>query len=76
MKFQVLLKQAGKKTFFVLQEIYFMTMTDPIADYLTRIRNAVRAGHKKVDIPDSNIKNSITQILHDHRFIKNYIQFR
>ena len=51
-----------------------MTMTDPIADYLTRIRNAVRAGHKKVDIPDSNIKNSITQILHNHQFIKNYIK--
>ncbi len=50
-----------------------MTMTDPIADYLTRIRNAVRAGHKKVDIPNSNIKKGITQILKNHQYIQNFI---
>jgi len=50
-----------------------MTMTDPIADYLTRIRNAVKARHKKVDIPKSNLKMDITQILMDHRFIQNFI---
>ena len=50
-----------------------MTMTDPIADYLTRIRNAVEARHKKVDIPKSSLKMNITQIILDHRFIQNFI---
>lgn len=50
-----------------------MTMTDPISDYLTRIRNAVKAKHKKVDIPSSKIKRSITQILQDQNFIQSYI---
>jgi len=50
-----------------------MTMTDPIADYLTRIRNAVKARHRKVDIPASNMKKSITQILLEHKFIENYV---
>ncbi|RMF60784.1 MAG: 30S ribosomal protein S8 [Calditrichaeota bacterium] len=48
-------------------------MTDPIADYLTRIRNALQAGHKMVDIPASNMKKQMTQILYDYKFIKNYI---
>ena len=46
--------------------------TDPIADYLTRVRNAQVAGHKVVDIPASNIKKAITQILHDKGYILNY----
>jgi small subunit ribosomal protein S8 len=46
--------------------------TDPIADYLTRIRNAVSAGHKLVDIPASNLKTEITKILFDKGFISNY----
>ena len=50
-----------------------MTMIDPIADYLTRIRNAIQANHKKVDIPASNIKKNLTKILLDHQFIQNYI---
>ncbi|HDL17670.1 MAG TPA: 30S ribosomal protein S8 [Bacteroidetes bacterium] len=50
-----------------------MTMTDPISDYLTRVRNAVKANHKKVDIPSSKIKRSITQILQDYNFIQSYI---
>lgn len=50
-----------------------MSMTDPIADYLTRIRNALQAGHTTVDIPASNMKKSITQILYEHKFIRNYI---
>lgn len=50
-----------------------MSMTDPIADYLTRIRNALQAGHKMVDIPASNMKKQMTQILYDYKFIKNYI---
>ena len=33
-----------------------MTMTDPVADYLTRLRNALQAGHKRVDVPASNLK--------------------
>ena len=47
-------------------------MTDPIADYLTRIRNAMRAGHKHVDIPASNVKKSITHILYEEKYISGY----
>ena len=46
--------------------------TDPISDYLTRIRNAQMAGHKVVDIPASNMKKEITKILHDKGYILNY----
>lgn len=46
-----------------------MTMTDPIADMLTRIRNANTAGHKTVEIPASNIKKSIAGILVEEGFI-------
>ncbi|AXJ00106.1 SSU ribosomal protein S8P [Cyclonatronum proteinivorum] len=48
-------------------------MTDPIADYLTRIRNAQRAGHRRVDIPASKMKRALTQILHDKGYIQNYL---
>ncbi len=47
-------------------------MTDPIADYLTRLRNAVSAKHRVVDIPASNIKKEITKILFDQGYILNY----
>jgi small subunit ribosomal protein S8 len=47
-------------------------MTDPIADYLTRVRNAVSAKHRIVDIPASNIKKEITKILFDKGYILNY----
>lgn len=47
-------------------------MTDPIADYLTRIRNAVMARHKIVEIPASNIKKDMTRILFDKGYILNY----
>jgi small subunit ribosomal protein S8 len=47
-------------------------MTDPIADYLTRIRNAVMANHRIVEIPSSSIKKDITKILFDQGFILNY----
>ena len=47
-------------------------MTDPIADYLTRVRNAIQARHKKVDIPASNLKREITKILLQHGYIANY----
>jgi len=47
-------------------------MTDPIADYLTRIRNAVMANHKVVEIPASNMKKDMTKILFDKGYILNY----
>ena len=46
--------------------------TDPIADFLTRIRNANRAGHRVVDIPASKIKREITKILFDQGYILSY----
>ena len=46
--------------------------TDPIADYLTRIRNANSAGHKVVSIPASNVKKEITKILFDQGYILSY----
>ncbi len=47
-------------------------MTDPIADYLTRLRNAIKANHRVVDIPASNIKKEITKVLYDKGYIQNY----
>ena len=47
-------------------------MTDPIADYLTRLRNAVKAKHRIVEIPASNIKKEITKVLHDKGYIQSY----
>ena len=47
-------------------------MTDPIADYLTRIRNAAKVRHKKVDIPASNLKKSLTRILYDEQYIHGF----
>jgi len=47
-------------------------MTDPIADYLTRVRNAIMAKHEVVQIPGSNIKKDITKILYDKGYILGY----
>ena len=47
-------------------------MTDPIADFLTRIRNAVAAGHKVVEIPASKIKQELTRVLHEKGYILSY----
>lgn len=47
-------------------------MTDPIADYLTRVRNAIMAGHRVLDIPASNVKKEMTKILKDKGYILNY----
>ncbi len=47
-------------------------MTDPIADYLTRLRNAMKANHRIVEVPASNIKKEITKILFDKGYILNY----
>jgi len=47
-------------------------MTDPIADYLTRVRNAIMAKHKVVEIPASNLKKEITKILFEKGYILSY----
>ncbi len=47
-------------------------MTDPIADYLTRIRNAVMAKHRVVEVPASNLKRDMTRILFEKGYILNY----
>jgi small subunit ribosomal protein S8 len=46
-----------------------MSMTDPVADMLTRIRNAIQAGHRKVEIPASNTKRSIAMVLKEQGYI-------
>ena len=46
--------------------------TDPIADYLTRVRNAISAGHRVVEIPSSNVKKEITKILFDQGYVLSY----
>jgi small subunit ribosomal protein S8 len=50
----------------------FTNMTDPIADYLTRLRNAIKASHRIVEIPASNIKKEITKVLFEKGYIQNY----
>jgi len=47
-------------------------ITDPIADYLTRLRNAVNAKHRIVEVPASNMKKAITKILFEKGYILNY----
>lgn len=47
-------------------------VTDPIADYLTRIRNAIRANHRVVEMPASNLKKEMTKVLHNKGYIRNY----
>jgi small subunit ribosomal protein S8 len=49
-----------------------MTMTDPIADMLTRIRNACGSKHRRVDMPASKIKTEIARILKEHNFIQDF----
>jgi small subunit ribosomal protein S8 len=49
-----------------------MGMTDPLADLLTRVRNANKARHEKVDVPASNLKGNVIRILKDEGYIKNY----
>ena|SRR5688500_14592741 len=49
-----------------------MSVSDPVADYLNRIRNAISAGHERVDIPKSTLKVELTRILKDEGFIANY----
>jgi small subunit ribosomal protein S8 len=47
-------------------------MTDPISDYLTRLRNAIKANHRIVEIPSSNMKKEITRVLFEKGYILNY----
>jgi|ERR1017187_2061465 small subunit ribosomal protein S8 len=47
-------------------------MTDPISDYLTRLRNAIKANHRIIEVPASNIKKEITKILFEKGYILNY----
>jgi small subunit ribosomal protein S8 len=49
-----------------------MSVTDPIADLLTRIRNATRAKHRRVDVPSSNLKSAVAKILLEQKYIANY----
>ncbi|HWP81977.1 MAG TPA: 30S ribosomal protein S8 [Bacteroidota bacterium] len=49
-----------------------MSMTDPIADFLTRIRNASKAKHKRVDVPASKLKKAMTEILAKQKYISGY----
>lgn len=51
-------------------------MTDPVADYLTRLRNAVQARHKRLDIPASNLKRELTKLLVAHKFISGYTEVK
>jgi small subunit ribosomal protein S8 len=47
-------------------------MTDPIADYLTRVRNAIKAKHRIVEIPTSSIKKELTKVLYEKGYIQSY----
>ncbi|MBI3873058.1 MAG: 30S ribosomal protein S8 [candidate division Zixibacteria bacterium] len=49
-----------------------MSMTDPIADLLTRLRNASRAGHKRVSVPSSRMKRDIVRLLQDSHFVRGF----
>ncbi len=51
-------------------------MTDPVADYLTRLRNAVQARHKRLDIPTSNLKRELTRLLVAHKFVSGYTEIK
>jgi small subunit ribosomal protein S8 len=51
-----------------------MKNTDPLADLLTRIRNAGKARHKKVDVPSSGMKKMVAQLLLEHSFISNFVE--
>ena len=53
-----------------------MNTTDPIADYLTRLRNAMRARHKRVDVPASNLKRALTKILVEQKFINSFTEIK
>lgn len=49
-----------------------MNLTDPVADFLTRVRNSIRSRHQKLDIPASNLKAEIARVLKEEGYISNY----
>lgn len=49
-----------------------MSVSDPVADYLTCLRNAIRAGHRKVDVPASRLKTELSKVLLRERYINNF----
>jgi len=51
-----------------------VTMTDPISDLLVRIRNAARAGHKRVEVPASSLKREIVRVLHENHYIRGFTE--
>jgi len=53
-----------------------MTMTDPVADLLTRIRNGAKANKNAVDVPASNLKKEIVKILMNERYLKDMVEFK
>lgn len=53
-----------------------ITSTDPIADFLTRIRNAIHARHRSVEVPSSRMKREIARILKEQRYISNYTEIK
>ncbi len=53
-----------------------MTMTDPVADFLTRLRNAIQAKHKRVDVPASNLKRDLSKLLLDNKYIAGYTELK
>jgi len=53
-----------------------MNTTDPIADYLTRVRNAIRAKHKRVDVPLSNLKRDLTKILAAQKYVASFTEIK
>lgn len=53
-----------------------MTMTDPVSDYLTRLRNAIQAKHKRVDVPASNLKRELTKLLVANKFITGFTEVK
>ncbi len=63
---------SGSKYFENQNRKFIHMYTDPIADYLTRVRNASRAGHRVVEIPASKLKKEITKILFDQGYILSY----
>jgi small subunit ribosomal protein S8 len=49
-------------------------MTDPISDLLVRIRNATRAGHKRVEVPASSLKREVVRVLHENHYIRGFTE--
>jgi small subunit ribosomal protein S8 len=53
-----------------------MNTTDPIADYLTRLRNAIQARHKRCDVPASNLKSALTSILIEQKYLAGFTEVK